>query len=72
MTILSLQKMKVTPIWLTTLYRCLYSPISSGDGIKQKYIKMPNANNTTAGTSIAYCNEKNNSYTLTELHILQL
>ena len=34
---------------------------------------MPNANNTTAGTSIAYCNEKNNSYsTLTELHILQL
>jgi len=39
-------------------YKEFYLPISSGDGIKQKYIKIPNANNTEAGTSIANCKEK--------------
>ena len=33
-------------------------PIWSGEGIKQKNIRIPNANNTTAGTSMAYCNKK--------------
>ena len=35
-----------------------YLPISSGDGIKQKYIKIPNAKSTAAGTSMANCNGK--------------
>lgn len=35
-----------------------YLPISSGDGIKQKYIKIPNAKSTAAGTSMANCKWK--------------
>ena len=33
-------------------------PIWSGEGIKQKNTRIPNANNTPAGTSMAYCNKK--------------
>lgn len=39
-------------------YYEFYLPISSGDGIKQKYTKIPNAKSTAAGTSMANCNGK--------------